>query len=90
MVLAAAAPDVETGCSKAASLRPQPRPRSPHAALHPPSLTQPTPPPTHPQRYTEKQRPRVMVSLAACALFAFGALPALTYFTGVAGLVKYW
>jgi len=30
------------------------------------------------------------VSLAACALFAFGALPALTYFTGVEGLVKYW
>jgi omega-6 fatty acid desaturase (delta-12 desaturase) len=32
----------------------------------------------------------VLVSLAACALFAFAALPALTYYTGVAGLVKYW
>lgn len=41
-------------------------------------------------KYTEKQKPRVLVSLAACAVFAFAALPALTYFTGVAGLVKYW
>jgi hypothetical protein len=32
----------------------------------------------------------VLVSLAACALFAFGALPALTYYTGLAGLAKYW
>jgi omega-6 fatty acid desaturase (delta-12 desaturase) len=32
----------------------------------------------------------VLVSLAACALFAFVGLPALTYYTGVAGLVKYW
>ena len=41
-------------------------------------------------KYTEKQRPRVLVSLAACAAFALIALPTLTYFTGVAGLVKYW
>ncbi len=42
------------------------------------------------EKFTEKQRPRVLVSLAACALFAFGALPALTYYTGLAGLAKYW
>lgn len=41
-------------------------------------------------KYTEKQRPRVIVSLAAVALFAFVALPALTYYTGFWGLVKYW
>jgi omega-6 fatty acid desaturase (delta-12 desaturase) len=32
----------------------------------------------------------VLVSLAACALFAFVGLPLLTYYTGVGGLVKYW
>jgi hypothetical protein len=32
----------------------------------------------------------VLVSLAAVAAFALIALPTLTYFTGVAGLVKYW
>jgi len=41
-------------------------------------------------KYTEKQRPRVIVSLMACAAFAFIALPALTYYTGFWGLVKYW
>jgi len=41
-------------------------------------------------KYTEKQRPRVIVSLAACALFAFVALPTLVYYTGFWGLVKYW
>ncbi|KIY93798.1 omega-6 fatty acid desaturase (delta-12desaturase) [Monoraphidium neglectum] len=41
-------------------------------------------------KYTEKQKPRVLVSLAAVAAFALIALPTLTYFTGVAGLVKYW
>ncbi|KAJ9517723.1 hypothetical protein QJQ45_004010 [Haematococcus lacustris] len=41
-------------------------------------------------KYTQKQRPRVLVSLAACALFAFGALPTLAYYTGIWGVVKYW
>jgi omega-6 fatty acid desaturase (delta-12 desaturase) len=41
-------------------------------------------------KFTEKQRTRVMVSWAAVAAFAFVALPALTYATGVAGLVKFW
>lgn len=40
--------------------------------------------------YTEKQKPRVKVSLAAVGAFVFLCLPALTAATGVAGLVKFW
>ena len=32
----------------------------------------------------------MLISLAAVAAFALGVLPALTYFTGVGGLVKFW
>jgi omega-6 fatty acid desaturase (delta-12 desaturase) len=41
-------------------------------------------------KFTERQRPRVYVSWAACAAFALGVLPALTVATGWAGLVKFW
>lgn len=41
-------------------------------------------------KYTEKQKPRVLVSLAAVAAFALIALPLLTYYTGVGGLAKFW
>eukprot|EP00879_Flechtneria_rotunda_P000185 GHRR01000256.1.p1 GENE.GHRR01000256.1~~GHRR01000256.1.p1 ORF type:complete len:427 (+),score=109.84 GHRR01000256.1:129-1409(+) len=41
-------------------------------------------------KYTEKQKPRVLVSLAAVAAFACIGLPLLTAYTGVGGLVKYW
>ncbi|KAF8066409.1 FAD6 [Scenedesmus sp. PABB004] len=41
-------------------------------------------------KYTEKQKPRVLVSLAAVAAFALIALPALGAATGVGGVVKYW
>jgi omega-6 fatty acid desaturase (delta-12 desaturase) len=41
-------------------------------------------------KYTEKQRPRVIVSLAAVALFAATAFPALFYFGGPAAFVKFW
>lgn len=40
--------------------------------------------------YTEKQRPRVIISWLAVALFACTALPALVSATGWAGLLKYW
>ncbi|KAK9812776.1 hypothetical protein WJX72_003473 [[Myrmecia] bisecta] len=40
--------------------------------------------------YTEKQRPRVIVSLAVVYAFIGLVLPTLTYFTGFAGLVKFW
>lgn len=42
------------------------------------------------KKYTEKQKPRVIVSLLAVAFFACTALPALVYTTGWWGLVKYW
>ena len=35
-------------------------------------------------------RAQVLVSLAAVGAFALGVLPALTYFTGIGGLVKFW
>ncbi|WIA23055.1 hypothetical protein OEZ86_009970 [Tetradesmus obliquus] len=43
-------------------------------------------------KYTEKQKPRVLVlvSLAACAVAAFVGLPILGYYTGLAGVAKYW
>lgn len=41
-------------------------------------------------KYSEKQRPRVLVSLAVVATFMATALPALVYYTGWAGLVKFW
>ena len=42
--------------------------------------------------YTEKQRPRVLVSLAACAAFACIGLPAIAHFSGegLVGVAKYW
>eukprot|EP00798_Chlamydomonas_sp_ICE-L_P032459 gene32459-31071_t len=40
--------------------------------------------------YKENQKPRVIVSWLACAAFAFTALPALVYYTGWVGLVKFW
>jgi omega-6 fatty acid desaturase (delta-12 desaturase) len=33
---------------------------------------------------------QVLVSLAACAVAAFVGLPALAYYTGLAGVVKFW
>ncbi|GLC49668.1 hypothetical protein PLESTB_000273500 [Pleodorina starrii] len=41
-------------------------------------------------KYTEKQRPRVIVSLAVVYGFMALAFPALIYYTGVWGFVKYW
>jgi len=41
-------------------------------------------------KYTEKQRPRVLVSLAAVAAFVLIGMPAIVHFTGFAGLAKYW
>ncbi|CAL8462214.1 g1745 [Coccomyxa elongata] len=40
--------------------------------------------------YTDKQKPRVLVSLAAVAAFALIGIPAIGYFTGLAGVAKYW
>ena len=46
--------------------------------------------------YTEKQRPRVLVSLAACALFAFVGIPAICHLGGgighggVTAVLKHW
>lgn len=40
--------------------------------------------------YTEKQKPRVKISIAACAFFMATVLPALVYYTGWFGLVKFW
>lgn len=75
---------------------------SPHA-YHPspPPTTQdccphPTPPHPHhsnlipPKHAHTRAHTQVIVSLAACAAFAFIALPTLVHFTGFAGLVKYW
>jgi omega-6 fatty acid desaturase (delta-12 desaturase) len=33
---------------------------------------------------------QVLVSLAACAVAAFVGLPALAYYTGLAGVAKFW
>nr|QKY14963.1 omega-6-FAd, chloroplast isoform (O6F) [Polytomella parva] len=41
-------------------------------------------------RYTEKQRPRVLVSLANVAAFLLIALPLLFKFGGIGAIVKYW
>lgn len=41
-------------------------------------------------KYTEKQKPRVIVSIAATAAFAAFVLGPLTYFGGPWALVKYW
>lgn len=41
-------------------------------------------------KYTEKQRPRVLVSLAACALFCATAFPALFAYGGVTAWAKFW
>lgn len=41
-------------------------------------------------KYTEKQKPRVILSIAVVAAFALIALPALTVTTGWWGLVKFW
>lgn len=41
-------------------------------------------------KYTEKQKPRVMVSLAAVFGFMATVFPALIYYTGVAGFCKFW
>lgn len=41
-------------------------------------------------KYTEKQKPRVLVSLAAVAAFAFIGIPLIAHYTGLAGVVKYW
>lgn len=42
------------------------------------------------EKYTEKQRPRVIISLAVVYGFMATALVALTWQTGVWGLIKYW
>ncbi|KAK9842044.1 hypothetical protein WJX81_005821 [Elliptochloris bilobata] len=41
-------------------------------------------------RYTEKQRPRVLVSLAAVAAFMCMGFPAIVALSGWAGLAKFW
>jgi omega-6 fatty acid desaturase (delta-12 desaturase) len=41
-------------------------------------------------KYTEKQKPRVLVSLAAVAAFALIGLPTIAAFTGLGGVAKYW
>lgn len=41
-------------------------------------------------KYTEKQKPRVLISLAAVAAFAFIGLPAIAHVAGLSGVVKYW
>lgn len=41
-------------------------------------------------KYTEKQRPRVLVSLAAVFGFMAIAFPTIVHFAGWFGLVKYW
>ena len=43
-----------------------------------------------PCRYTEAQKPRVLVSLAAVTLFMVVGWPLIVYYTGWWGLVKYW
>lgn len=41
-------------------------------------------------KYTDKQKPRVIVSLVAVFAFMATAWPAIIYYTGVAGWVKFW
>jgi omega-6 fatty acid desaturase (delta-12 desaturase) len=41
-------------------------------------------------KYTEKQKPRVLVSLAAVAAFAVIGLPAIASVAGISGVIKYW
>lgn len=41
-------------------------------------------------KYTDKQKGRVKVSLAAVAAFIGLGFPAIVYYTGLAGLAKYW
>ena len=41
-------------------------------------------------KYTEQQRPRVLVSLAAVAAFIAVGFPLIVNYTGWAGLAKYW
>jgi len=41
-------------------------------------------------KYTEKQKPRVIVSIAACAAFVAIGFPLIVHYTGLVGLVKYW
>jgi hypothetical protein len=41
-------------------------------------------------KYTEKQKPRVLVSLAAVAAFALIGLPAIASVAGIGGVLKYW
>jgi hypothetical protein len=41
-------------------------------------------------RYTDQQKPRVLVSLAAVGLFMAVAWPLIVYHAGWWGLVKYW
>ncbi|GFR52214.1 hypothetical protein Agub_g14754 [Astrephomene gubernaculifera] len=41
-------------------------------------------------KYTEKQRTRVMISLAVVYAFMATAFPALIYYTGVWGFIKFW
>jgi omega-6 fatty acid desaturase (delta-12 desaturase) len=41
-------------------------------------------------KYTEKQKPRVLVSLAAVAAFAFIGIPTIAHFAGISGVIKYW
>lgn len=48
----------------------------------------PAPAPCH--RYSEQQKPRVLVSLAAVGLFMAVGWPLIVYYTGWAGLVKFW
>jgi omega-6 fatty acid desaturase (delta-12 desaturase) len=41
-------------------------------------------------KYTEKQKPRVLISLAAVAAFAVIGLPAIASVAGIGGVLKYW
>ena len=51
----------------------------------------PPPPCTAPcHRYSEQQKPRVLVSLAAVGLFMAVGWPLIVYYTGWAGFVKFW
>lgn len=40
--------------------------------------------------YTEKQKPKVIVSIAACAAFVAIAFPIIVHYAGWFGLVKFW
>ena len=41
-------------------------------------------------RFTEQQKPRVLVSLAAVGLFMAVGWPLIVYYTGWWGFVKFW